>query len=265
MIKECKEFLNILGIPYVESLGEADPQCAVLSHYYQNYSIGTLSEDSDIILNGGSILFRDLNIKDKTISMIEKKSIMEFLQKKTDMITTEYELETKIVTHEVFFNFCHILGNDYCNGIRCSGGTNRDELFKMFVLCNFDIYAFVHKIYELNKNSDKILYYMSEDFLLKWLMSKKTFEDTCVIHPDNINIYPNKLNKSKLNIFLKENEFRNDMINKLINSVENLYFNHSYNLYLENNNQLFANELLSKDEDDWHVVINKKKRMVMCH
>lgn len=266
MIKECKEFLDIIGIPYVESLGEADPQCAALSYYYKNYSIGTLSEDSDIILNGGSILLRDLNIKDKTISMIEEKSIMDLLQEKTDKLTDEYGLEKKTVTHEVLFNFCHILGNDYCNGIRCSGGTNRDELFNMFIMCNFDMYTFVNKIFQLNKESDKILYYISEDFLLKWLLSKKNFEDTCIIHPEQINIFPKILNKQKLNIFLKKNEFRNDMIIRLINSVEKIYFNHSYNSYIYKN--IINNDnykTLVNTDDEWHVVINKKKKMILCN
>ena len=35
MISECKELLDKSGIPYVNSIGEADPQCVGMQHYYK--------------------------------------------------------------------------------------------------------------------------------------------------------------------------------------------------------------------------------------
>lgn len=264
MINECKEFLDNLGLPYVNSIGEADPQCAGLSHYYMNYCAGVYSEDSDIILNGGSILLRDLNLKDNTISYIKQDSIIKFLQEKCDIITEKYNLNKQIITHEIFIDFSHIMGNDYCNGIRCSGGNNRDKLFEIFVCCNFDVELFVETIYELNKK--KILFYIPEDFLIKWKISKNTFNNIKIINPAEINLNLNKINTTKLYYFLSKYEFKNEIIINMCDIMNILYSNY-YNIMtiLGGNNGNKKKSCSIENDNDWQTVFSKKKKHIMCH
>lgn len=263
MVNECKEFLDNLGLPYVNSIGEADPQCAGLSHYYMNYCAGVYSEDSDIILNGGSILLRDLNLKDNTISYIKKDSIISFLQEKCDIITEKYNLSKQIITHEIFIDFSHIMGNDYCNGIRCSGGNNTDKLFEIFVCCNFDVELFLETIYELNKK--KILFYIPEDFLIKWKISKNTFNNIKIINPAEINLNLNKINTTKLNYFLSKYEFKNEIIINMCDIMNILYSNY-YNIMtiLGGNNGNEKKSCSNENDNDWQTVFSKKKKYIMC-
>lgn len=264
MINECKEFLDNLGLPYVDSIGEADPQCAGLSHYYMNYCAGVYSEDSDIIMNGSSILLRDLNLKDNSISYITKESIINFLQEKCDNVTKKYNLNKQIVTHDILIDFSHIMGNDYCNGIRCSGGNNRDKLFEIFVCCNFDVELFVEIIYEFNK--DKIMYYIPEDFLIKWKISKNTLENIQIIHPSEINLNLKKINTSKLNYFLLKYEFKNEIIINMHDTMNILYSNY-YNIMKQLNIDLNKEEIIktSINENEWQMVGCKKKKHILCH
>ena len=264
MINECKQFLDNLGLPYVNSIGEADPQCAGLSHYYENYCAGVYSEDSDIILNGANILMRDLNLKNNTISYITKDSIIKFLQDKCDLITKKYNLKKQIINHQVLLNFSHIMGNDYCNGIRCSGGNNRDKLFEIFVCCNFDVELFVEIIYEMNK--DKILFYIPEDFLIKWKISINIFENIKIINPSDINLNLTKIDHKKINYFLQKNEFKNELIKNIIDGIDILYENYyqtmkQLNINFNDNSKInnFTNDNVTND-NEWHTVGHKKKK-----
>ena len=114
IITECKKFLDIIGIPYVNSVGEADPECAGLSYYYKNISCGVFSEDSDIILYGAPCILKDYNIYTKTVSIIYIDDILQFLQDKTNVITKKYNKESIVFTKENFIDFSIIMGNDFC-------------------------------------------------------------------------------------------------------------------------------------------------------
>jgi 5'-3' exonuclease len=267
MIEECKEFLDNLGLPYVNSIGEADPQCVGLSHYYRNYCAGVYSEDSDIIINGGSILLRDLNLKDNCISYIKKDSIITFLQEKCDKITTKYNLNKQIITHETLIDFSHIMGNDYCNGIRCSGGNNRDKLFEIFVCCNFDVELFVEIICEFNKI--KIIYYIPDDFLIKWKISKNTFDNIQIINPSEINLILNKIDVNKVYSFFEYNDFKKDTIQNIIKSINILYEN--YFIFMKKITADYTELMINTNSNIHHIIndnewqtVPKKKKYIVC-
>jgi 5'-3' exonuclease len=221
IITECKEFLDYCGIPFVNSIGEADPQCAALGYYYKNICSGVFSEDSDILLYGAPYLLRDLDLVNKTVSIICIDDIINFLQEKTNEITQKYNKPELIVTKDIFTNFSIIMGNDYCNGIRTNNLGNRYKLFELFVLSNFNMQIFVKLIYCIN--SKEIIYIVPENFLLKWKLTKEILQNVEIINPSLINIKMKKIQINNLIKFLNKLEFRNDIIKHIIESVKNVY------------------------------------------
>jgi 5'-3' exonuclease len=221
MIIECKQFLELSGIPFVNSIGEADPQCAGLGYYYKNISSGVFSEDSDILMYGAPCLLRDFDLKTNTVSIIYMEDILKYLQEKTDTITTKFNKKKLIFTKENFIDFSIIMGNDYCGGIRSNGGNNRDKLFELFVISQLNVPVFINIIYELN--TDKIIYYVPENFLIKWKLSKKIYSNVEIILPSLIDINMKKPQIKNMNNFLEELNFREDIINHINESLTNVY------------------------------------------
>lgn len=251
MIQECKNFLDKCGIPYVNSIGEADPQCVGLHHYYKNISSGIYSEDSDILLYGAEFLYRDIDIKNNTISVLYKHSIIEYLQKKTNNICKKFNLPDKTITQDILIDFSIIMGNDYCNGIRISGGNNRDRLFELFVLTKFNVDDFVELLYLLNKHADKIIYYIPELFLIKWTLSKKLYNSVDILDPKNVDIRFKKNNPNEIRMILQKYNIRSDIIEHFINALE-----YNFNTF---NQTIKLNKTLSKIQiDDWIYICGKK-------
>ena len=253
IISECKEFLDYCGIPFVNSVGEADPQCAALGYYYKNICSGVFSEDSDILLYGAPYLLRDLDLLNKTVSMISIDDIINFLQKKTNDITQKHNRPELIVTKDNFIDFSIIMGNDYCNGIRTNGGGNRDKLFELFVVSNFNIEIFLKLIYCIN--SKEIMYIVPDNFLLKWKQTNYTFKNVEIIIPSLINIKMKKIQTDKLIKFLTKLEFRNDIIKHIIESVNNVYdyFNSSIK-YIKSEQKTCGQEY-----NEWTTIEIKRK------
>ena len=213
MIEECKIFLQYTGLPYIESIGESDPQCAALSHYYANIITGVLSEDSDIITYGSQNLFRDIDPEKNQILTISSEGIIEYLQAKTNTIRKELNLSPLIITKDAFIDFTIILGNDYVNGIRSSTKTDRDELFRLFVLNDLLMEKFISYIYGINVELNKIVYYIPENFLIKYMEIKEIYTKVDIINPSEINIKMKRPDLNKLQNFLIKNKFsQNDKL-----------------------------------------------------
>src|SRR5699024_5812268 len=63
-IKEVKILLDLMGVPYIDSPGEADVVCAWLCARRNNkgkyYADGVASDDSDMLALGAPYLFKDM-------------------------------------------------------------------------------------------------------------------------------------------------------------------------------------------------------------
>lgn len=94
-IKEIKEILHLVGIPYIEAAQEADSECA----YLQKTKLVdyVASDDIDILTFGANKLIRFIG-NEKKMVMINK-----------DILLADLKL-----THEQFVDFCIMLGCDYC-------------------------------------------------------------------------------------------------------------------------------------------------------
>ena len=160
------------------------------------------------------------------------------------------------------------MGNDYCNGIRLHSGNNREQLLELFTVSDFNVDDFIELIYLMNKG--KILYYIPENFLIKWELSRRIFTNIDILHPAYINIKYKKFNHTEIINFLQNFNIKNDIIKHFITSLEN-----NYNIYNKtiiitpclklinnsndsNNSNNSNNSNDSNDSNDW-IQVSKKK------
>lgn len=246
IINDCKNLLDYFGIPYYDAIGEADSQCSALGYYYKNVVSGVLSEDSDVLIYGGPVLFRDIDFKKNKVKCLELDKIMIYLQEKTNNICNTNFKKLINFTMDNFIDFTIILGNDYGHGIRCAGGNNRDKLFEIFVLNHFDVVKYIAHLYQINKLLGTIKYYIPEQFIEKWVISKNNYKFSEIIQPSEININMNKPNDERIKLFFQKKQIRMMKLDTIISTLSKLY-----NYYFKAN--------LNKVNDVWKNVVEGKK------
>jgi len=96
---QCRDLLDMMGIPYVNAPEEADSQCAYLAK--NGLVDAVLTEDMDILTFGSTKIIRNI-----TSHKVETSEI--------NLIDLLNKLE---LTYEQFIEFCILLGTDYCVGI----------------------------------------------------------------------------------------------------------------------------------------------------
>lgn len=98
-LDECRQLLDIMGIPYINAPQEADSQCSYLA---KNGMVdGVLTEDMDIFTFGSPIIYKNLYSSKKPPKKINLTEILN---------------ETGLKFNE-FIEWCCLLGSDYCKGI----------------------------------------------------------------------------------------------------------------------------------------------------
>lgn len=96
---QCRELLDMMGIPYINAPEEADSQCAYLAK--MGLVDGVLTEDMDILTFGSPKIIRNLTSHKIETSEINLPDILQNLN----------------LTHEQFVEFCILLGSDYSSGV----------------------------------------------------------------------------------------------------------------------------------------------------
>lgn len=112
-MSECIEILNLLGIPVVQSIGEADPQCAHLVKTDLAFCVA--SEDMDMLTFGTPRFVRKLSGKDTCV-----------------MYNLEIILTDLGITYEQFIDVCILLGCDYTTTLSKVGMTKILPLIKKY-------------------------------------------------------------------------------------------------------------------------------------
>jgi flap endonuclease-1 len=125
---QCRELLDLMGIPYINAPEEADSQCAYLAK--NGLVDAVLTEDMDILTFGSPKIVR--NITSYKIP------------------TTEIKLNDILVqlnlTYDQFIDFCLLLGSDYSNGIE---NMKPNDIYNYFIQ-----YKNIDKTLEaINKNN----------------------------------------------------------------------------------------------------------------
>jgi flap endonuclease-1 len=256
IIMECKNLLDFFGIPYIDAIEEADSQCSVLGHYYKNLISGVLSEDSDVLIFGGPILFRDIDFKKRKIKCLELNKIVDYLQEKSNAICQVNFKKPISFTMDNFIDFTIILGNDYGHGIRSAGGNNREKLFELFVLNDFDMIKYIAHLYQINKLMNSIKYYIPEQFIEKWVLSKNNYKFSEIIEPSQINILMKKPEIEKIYNFFSPKKTHIIQEELIISNLNKLYNYYSKQQLYSIDENTKSNEC---DDNNWEIVTKGKK------
>lgn len=180
-IDECKYLLTLMGIPFIESIEEADSQCAYLAKKYPTKIFGVLTTDSDILTFGSP---RIIKYKKDKLKVIELENILKILD----------------INYKQFVDLCILLGTDYIETIPCIGF---NKAYKLIVK-----YGCIERISNNNDYTKRAIkvrnYFMNpvaDDYKLSDLKYKK---------PDI-----EKIKKFMIN----DNDFNKDTINKYLEII----------------------------------------------
>lgn len=110
-IEDCKELLNLMGIPYINAPAEADSQCAYMVK--NKIANSVITEDMDILTFGSNKIYRNLTSR----------------KKKTLEIKLETILDKIDLSYEQFIEFCILLGCDYCDRIK---DIDQQEIYEFY-------------------------------------------------------------------------------------------------------------------------------------
>lgn len=183
--QECKQLLDLMGVPYIDAPCEAESQCAELVKGGKVYAMA--SEDMDSLTFGAKILLRHL-----TFSEARKMPIQEFYYDKV--------LEDLEFTREQFIDLCILLGCDYCETIKGVGPVKAIKLIQD------------HKCIEnAIKELDPKKYTIPEDWLYK--EARELFVNPDVTPADKIELKWREPDEEKLVEFMvKGKGFAEDRI-----------------------------------------------------
>ena len=99
MIDQCRELLELMGIPYIDAVEEADSELANLCKNNMVYAV--LTEDMDILTFGSPRIIRNLTSSKKEPIEIELYDVLNSLQ----------------LSYEQFIELCILFGCDYSPSI----------------------------------------------------------------------------------------------------------------------------------------------------
>ncbi len=201
---ESQILLTSMGITYVVAPEEADAQCAALSKLNLNNIGGIISEDSDILVFGGTKLIKNLNIKNKTYDEYDLDNILDYMLEIANLIRDKNNLKRlESITQKNFITYCILLGNDYIDNIK---NLKFDTIFENLVISNFDLTTFIELIKDKiisrnnNFNIDNYIINYKEKFnqVYEYYLNSQVYDPNDIYY----NIKP--INKHLLNKIMCE-------------------------------------------------------------
>lgn len=156
-VKECKKLLDALGLPYIQAPCEADSLCAKLIRTFPDKIYGIISDDTDCLVFGGSVLLSGFTKKTCLIDMYSLTNLYDYIDTLIKKICDEKKIALyHKITHEEFIIICIILGTEYCGGIDIK---KFDLILEELVLNNFDLNKVNNVPYRIKKKWKEIFNY----------------------------------------------------------------------------------------------------------
>ena len=124
IIKQSKELLDALGIPYIQSPSEGEAQASYMVKKGDAYAVG--SQDFDCLIVGSPVLVRNLTSSEQR-KLPGKEAYTKIYPKQ---ISLEPNLKLLGISHEQLVDMAILIGTDFNNGIRGIGPKKSLSLIK---------------------------------------------------------------------------------------------------------------------------------------
>ena len=124
MIKQAKDLLEALGIPYVQAPSEGEAQASYMVKKGDAYAVG--SQDYDCLLLGSPVLIRNLTSQGKR-KLPGKEA---YTKINPEQIRLKTNLKTLGITQKQLVDMAILIGTDYNDGIKGIGPKKSLDLIK---------------------------------------------------------------------------------------------------------------------------------------
>lgn len=209
-IESAKKMFDLFGIKYMVANGEAEQLCAQLCK--SNIVDGCISEDTDILANGGHLFLINFNADNNNIEEYCLIGILECLE----------------IDYNQFIDLCILCGCDYTSKINGVGPITAYKLIKK----HKNIENIIEEIKQISKYTvpDNFDYIKARE-----LFNIKLSEELLLELKDELLI--KKPNSTELISYLKENSssIKNRYINEITNNLDS-YYNNIISIKNNNNN-----------------------------
>jgi len=225
MITECKTFLTLSGIPWIQAPEEADSECASITKSDCHNVNRIISDDMDMLVFGSPYLLKNFN-KNGEIMEISLQKILEELK----------------VSHSDFVDICILIGCDYCPSIKGINAKKVYEIYKEILKTDDEqsnILMFLDKLEKENmediENNKKPRYIIPNNYLDSFMNAKTYYLEKAIVNdPNDFTLKQTKCNRNDIIKFMvKENGFYYSNIKSYINQLDNVY-NRTNNKFLVN-------------------------------
>jgi flap endonuclease-1 len=203
-IESAMKLFDLFGISYIQAPSEAETLMAVLCK--DGFIDGCISEDTDILANGGTLFLRNFNASSSTIEEYCLQGILSCLN----------------FTYDQFVDMCILCGCDYMPKINSLGPVNAYKFVNE--------YKNIETILEEFKKNPKYMnkYKIPENF--DYVKARDLFKNP-VLEEDYKNITENIHNKIKirhpdlenLKTFLKDTKLNEKYIKEIDQNLMNYY------------------------------------------
>ena len=189
---QCKELLELMGIPYIIAPEEADSQCAYLAKV--GLVDGVLTEDMDILTFGSTKIIRNLTSHKVPTTEINLDNLLNHLN----------------LNQDEFIDFCILLGCDYCQGI--------SEYKPNIIFKYFSKYKNIEKTLQLMKNDNmnvpnEIYYKDTKEYFINPKVNESSLTMLKMNEPDYDNLLFKLVNDYGLIKFLIKQKLKKLKIN----------------------------------------------------
>jgi len=124
IVKQSKELLGILGIPYVQAPSEGEAQASYMVKKGDAYAVG--SQDFDCLLIGSPVLVRNLTSSSRR-KLPGKKAYAKVCPKQ---IRLEPNLKSLGISHKQLVDMAILIGTDFNDGVKGMGPKRSLKLIK---------------------------------------------------------------------------------------------------------------------------------------
>lgn len=151
---DSKILARLMGVHVVQSLEEADSQCAALD--IMSVSNGVVSNDTDMLVFGAKKLLRNFSNTDDIIE-ITLSNVLKGLGLSTQL---------------QFIDLCILIGGDYCDNVT---GMNASETYDLFMKCGMEVLDCI----EMMKKMSNV--HVPKTFSLQWQHARLYYQNANVL------------------------------------------------------------------------------------